>query len=171
MIDTAPQTNRLTNRSTAGEGHVVRHGDVRRVRKVIVGCPASRTLRGQPPAHNSSRYVRRTETVRYRLIRKTPTKPLPQPVAKAQTQEPQRKKTRTTTARALTRVYNPNPSFPRHPTSFPRKRESREKQTLPHRAPQVLPLSRSAGEGQGEGNRGGQTGGAPQTTKTHPSNP
>ena len=88
MIDTAQITNRSTKRSTAGEGHVVRHGDVRRVRKVHVDCSASRPLRGQSPVHNSSRYVHRTETVRNRLIRKPTTKPLPQPVAEAQTQEP-----------------------------------------------------------------------------------
>ena len=81
-----------TARSTAGEGHVVRYGDVRRVRKVYVGCPASRTLRGQPPAHNSSRYVRRTETVRNRLTRKPTTKPLPPKTAEAQTQEPRNRK-------------------------------------------------------------------------------
>ncbi len=117
MIDTAQITKRLINRTTdrltTGEGNVVRYGDVRRVRKVHVDCSASRPLRGQSPAHNSSRYVRRTETVRNRLIRKPTTKPLPQPVAKAQTQEPQRKKPRNTTARASKRVYNPNPSFPR----------------------------------------------------------
>ena len=96
VIDTAPKINRLTkrlinrttDRLTTGEGHVVRYGDVRRVRKVIVDCSASRPLRGQSPVHNSSRYVHRTETVRNRLIRKPTTKPLPQPVAEAQTQEP-----------------------------------------------------------------------------------
>ena len=88
VIDTVQITNRLTT----GEGHVVRHGDVRRVRKVIVDCPASRTLRGQPPAHSSSRYVHRTETVRNRLIRKPTTKPLPKPKAEAQTQEPKNRK-------------------------------------------------------------------------------
>ncbi len=84
MIDTAQKINRSTNRSTAGEGHVVRYGDVRRVRKVIVGCPASRTLRGQPPAQTSFprtresiRQPRRTETVRNRLTQKPTTKPLP----------------------------------------------------------------------------------------------
>ena len=117
MIDTAPIVNRLTkrstNRSTAGEGHVARHGDVRRVRKVIVGCPASRTLRGQTPVHNSSRYMRRTETVRNRLTQNPTTKPLSLKTAEAQTQDPSRKKTRNTTARAYTRAHNPSlKSFP-----------------------------------------------------------
>ena len=35
------------------------------------------------------------------------------------------------------------------------------------RAERGNPLSRSAGEGQGEGDRSGQKGGAPQTTTTH----
>ena len=81
-----------TARSTAGEGHVACHGDVRRVRKVHVDSPTSRTLRGQTPAQTSSRYMRRTETVRNRLTQKPTTKPLPQPVAKAQTQEPRNRR-------------------------------------------------------------------------------
>ena len=151
MIDTAPKTkrstNRLTNRSTTGEGHVVRHGDVRRVRKVHVDSPTSRTLRGQPPAQTSSRYMRRTETVRNRLTQKQTTKPLPLSVAKAQTQEPRNqkdKKTRTTTARAYKRVYNPS-SNSKHIYRLYRKPAAGR---FPAR---TFPLSRWAGEGRGEG--------------------
>ena len=42
------------------------------------------------------------------------------------------------------------PSFPRTPPSFPRRREPREKQSTPF-TPFHHPLSRSMGEGQGEG--------------------
>ena len=45
VIDTAA--------STSGEGHVARYGNVRRVRKVFVGCPATRPLRGQSPTRTS----------------------------------------------------------------------------------------------------------------------
>ncbi len=158
MIDTAQIFNRTTDRLTTGEGHVVRHGDVRRVRKVFVGSPASRTLRGQPPVQTSLRrrhasfrtppsfrrrpepmgQLRRTETVRNRLTQKPTTKPLPQPVAKAQTQEPQRKKPRTTTARASTRVYNPNSSFPASPV-IPANAGTQRKANLAVSSP--LPLS------------------------------
>ncbi len=195
-----------TARSTAGEGHVARHGDVRRVRKVHVDCSASRTLRGQPPAQTSSRrrhssfprellvipahagtqskanlvipadagiqgkanlaaetprkrepirQLRRTETVGNRLTQKPTTKPLPKPKAEAQTQEPSRKKTRNTTARALTRVYDPNsssPTSPRHSRergkpekSKPCRIERRRRFPSPPKRPST------AEEGQGEG--------------------
>ena len=93
-----------TTRSTKSEGHVARYGDVRRVRKVFVGCPASRPLRGQSPARmsfprnirsfrppssfrrrpeskggagGSMGQQRRSETVGNRLIQTNPTRPLP----------------------------------------------------------------------------------------------
>ena len=157
MIDTVPTTKRLTNRSTAGEGHVVRHGDVRRVRKVIVGCPASRTLRGQPPAQTSSRYMRWTETVRNRLTKNKQPSLCHQ---KRQRRKPKipKQKGPDNTPRAYKRVY------PLSPISKQSAAGASPSPAVPS------PLSRLAGEGQGEGDRGGQTGRAPQTTTTHHSN-
>ncbi len=91
---------------TIGEGHVVRYGNVRRVRKVFVGCPATRPLRGQAPTRTSfplhlpsfrrslprtpirgpepksgvggsMGQPRRSETAGNRLIQTNPIKPLP----------------------------------------------------------------------------------------------
>ena len=210
MIDTAPRINRSTNRLTTGEGHVARHGDVRRVRKVFVGCPATRPLRGQPPAQKSPRRMhssfrapssfrrrpeprakqtpsfprtresrvkqtsplkhrrspeptrqpRRSETVRNRLTRKPPTKPLPPPTAEAQTQEPRNRKQK---------ERGPKPPIKRAQPRHSRARGNPEKSN-PCRIERRRrsPLSRWAGEGRGEGNRGGQTGGGPQQPATQP---
>ncbi len=72
-----------TTQFTMGEGHVVRYGNVRRVRKVFVGCPATRPLRGQSPTRTSFRrrpepmgQPRRPQSVGNRLV-PNPTKPLP----------------------------------------------------------------------------------------------
>ena len=72
-----------TARSTTSEGHVARYGDVRRVRKVFVGCPAFRPLRGQSPTRTSFRrrpesmgQPRRPQSVGNRLV-PNQIKPLP----------------------------------------------------------------------------------------------
>ena len=121
MIDTAPKINKLTKRLTEGEGHVVRHGDVRRVRKVIVDSPTSRTLRGQSPAQTSfprtresMGQLRRTETVRNRLTQKPTTKPLPFKTAEAQTQEPRNRQSK---------KRGQSPQLNASVMSFPQKRE------------------------------------------------
>ena len=84
VIDTAALTN--------GEGHVVRYGNVRRVRKVIVGCPATRPLRGQSPVCIYRESAHRPQSVGNRLV-PNPTKPLPKTLGRGatpRTEKPER---------------------------------------------------------------------------------
>ena len=123
---------------TSGEGHVARFGDVRRVRKILAGVPASVVIRDHILALSFSRSKRQYWTVGNRPIRKNDLRSLHRNPVEAQIQDRSRQKTGLKTAPAFSRVY---PSFPRTTPSFPRTREPREKQSTPFSSP-----SRSEGD-------------------------
>ncbi len=143
----------VTNTLTSVEGHVLRLGGVLRTRKIFVGCPAIRPFWDQSPGIRNPRL----ETVGNRLY------PLhDQDCLRRFTQR--RRKSKTVHAqrpdqippRAFYASLSCPPSFRRvrvtpqtagdaPPSSFPRRREPREKQSTP-RIHSIIP-SPSMGEG------------------------
>ena len=106
---------------TSGEGHVARFGDVRRVRKILAGVPASVVIRDHILALSFSRSKRQYWTVGNRPIRNYDLRSLRRNSAEAQIQDRSRQKTGLNTVPGFSRVY----------TSFPRTREPREEQSTP----------------------------------------
>ena len=141
----------VTNALTSVEGHVLRCGDKGRMRKIFVGCPAFLSFWDQSPL----RYALRSETVGNRLYPLHDQDCLRRFTAEAQIQDRSRAKTGLNTAPGFLRVYNiPSPSMGEGqgegdtadpPSSFPRRREPREKQSTP-RIHSIIP-SPSMGEG------------------------
>ena len=127
----------VTNALTSVEGHVVGLGGLQRTRKIFVGCPAIRPFWDQSPGRTASRF----ETVGNRLYPLNGQISLCCSAAEAQIQDRSRAKTGPNTAPGFSRVYNiPSPSMGEGqgegdtadpPTSFPRRREPREKQSTP----------------------------------------
>ena len=115
---------------TSGEGHVARFGDVRRVRKILAGVPASVVIRDHILALSFSRSKRQHWTVGNRPIRKNDLRSLHRNSVEAQIQDRSRQKTGLNTAPGFSRV---NPSFPR-------TREPREKQSTPFTPPPPSPV-------------------------------
>ena len=113
---------------TSGEGHVARFGDVRRVRKILAGVPASVVIRDHILALSFSRSKRQYWTVGNRPIRKNDLRSLHRNSVEAQIQDRSRQKTGLNTVPGFLRVYT---SFPRTTPSFPRTREPRGKQSTP----------------------------------------
>ena len=107
----------VTTALTSGEGHVARFGDVRRVRKILAGVPASVVIRDHILALSFSRSKRQYWTVGNRPIRNYDLRSLHRNPVEAQIQDRSRQKTGLNTAPAFSRVY---PSFPRTTPSFPR---------------------------------------------------
>ena len=105
---------------TSGEGHVARFGDVRRVRKILAGVPASVVIRDHILALSFSRSKRQYWTVGNRPIRNYDLRSLHRISAEAQIQDRSRNKTGSNTAPGFSRVY---PSFPR--TREPRENKAR----------------------------------------------
>ncbi len=116
---------------TSGEGHVARFGDVRRVRKILAGVPASVVIRDHILALSFSRSKRQYWTVGNRPIRNYDLRSLHRNPVEAQIQDRSRQKTGLKTAPGFSRVY----------PSFPRTREPRAKQSTPFSSP-----SRSEGD-------------------------
>ena len=110
---------------TSGEGHVARFGDVRRVRKILAGVPASVVIRDHILALSFSRSKRQYWTVGNRPIRNYDLRSLHRNSVEAQIQDRSRQKTGLNTAPGFSRVY----------PSFPRTREPRGKQSTPHQPP------------------------------------
>ena len=110
---------------TSGEGHVARFGDVRRVRKILAGVPASVVIRDHILALSFSRSKRQYWTVGNRPIRNYDLRSLRRNSAEAQIQDRSRQKTGLNTVPGFSRVY----------PSFPRTREPRGKQSTPHQPP------------------------------------
>ena len=110
---------------TSGEGHVARFGDVRRVRKILAGVPASVVIRDHILALSFSRSKRQYWTVGNRPIRNYDLRSLRRYSAEAQIQDRSRQKTGLNTVPGFSRVY----------PSFPRTREPRGKQSTPHQPP------------------------------------
>ena len=106
---------------TSGEGHVARFGDVRRVRKILAGVPASVVIRDHILALSFSRSKRQYWTVGNRPIRNYDLRSLRRNSAEAQIQDRSRQKTGLNTVPGFSRVY----------PSFPRTREPRKKQSTP----------------------------------------
>ena len=125
---------------TRDEGHVVGLGGLQRVRKIFAGCPAIPSLRGQSPVHISSRSVHRSRSVGNRPVYYYGQPNLCRPAAEAQIQDRSRKKTWLNTAQAFPRVFS----------SFPRRREPREKQSTQPQPTTTCPLSLD-GRGLGRG--------------------
>ena len=94
---------------TRCEGHVVSLGDLRRTRKIFVGCPAIRPIWDQSPGIRNPRF----ETVGNRLYPLHGQIRLCRFAAEAQIQDRSRKSTGLNTA----------PGFSRVSQSFPRRRE------------------------------------------------
>ena len=136
-----------TTALTSGEGHVVKDGTSRRVRKILAGVPASVSFRDLILALSLSREERQHWTVGNRPIRKNDLRSLRRYSAEAQIQDRSRQKTGLKTVPGFSRVYNkpplrgakgtraqhagdarkpPPPSFPRTIPSFPRTREPRK---------------------------------------------
>ena len=120
-----------TTALTSGEGHVVKDGTSRRVRKILAGVPASVVIRDHILALSFSRSQRQYWTVGNRPIRNYDLRSLRRISAEAQIQDRSRQKTGLNTAPGFSRVY----------PSFPRTREPREKQSTPFSSP-----SRSEGD-------------------------
>ena len=134
-----------TTALTSGEGHVVKDGTSRRVRKILAGVPASVSIRDHILALSSSRSKRQYWTVGNRPIRNNDLRSLHRNSVEAQIQDRSRQKTGLNTAPGFSRVYpsfpRTTPSFPRTTPSFPRTREPREKQSTPPNLPFVIPAS------------------------------
>ena len=149
----------VTASLTRCEGHVLRLGGVLRTRKIFVGCPAIRPIWDQSPGIRNPRL----ETVGNRLYPLHDQDCLRRFTAEAQIQDRSRDKTGPNTAPGFLRVYNiPSPSMGEGqgegdtadpPSSFPRRREPREKQSTPP-IHSIIP-SPSTGEGQNRGKKGG----------------
>ena len=141
----------VTNALTSVEGHVVGLGGLQRTRKIFVGCPAIRPIWDQSPGSRNPRF----ETVGNRLYPLHDQDCLRRFTAEAQIQDRSRAKTGPNTAPGFLRVYNiPSPSMGEGqgegdtadpPSSFPRRREPREKQSTPP-IHSIIP-SPSMGEG------------------------
>ena len=97
---------------TSGEGHVARFGDVRRVRKILAGVPASVVIRDHILALSFSRSKRQHWTVGNRPIRYYDLRSLHRNSVEAQIQDRSRQKTGLNTVPGFSRV---NPSFPQAP--------------------------------------------------------
>ena len=95
----------VTASLTRCEGHVLRLGDVRRTRKIFVGCPAIRPIWDQSPGIRNPRL----ETVGNRLYPLHDQDCLRRFTAEAQIQDRSRAKTGPNTAPAFPRVSNPTP--------------------------------------------------------------
>ena len=106
-----------TTALTSGEGHVVKDGTSRRVRKILAGVPASVVIRDHILALSFSRSKRQYWTVGNRPIRNNDLRSLHRNSVEAQIQDRSRQKTGLNTAPGFSRVY---PSFPRTTPSFPR---------------------------------------------------
>ena len=106
-----------TTALTSGEGHVVKDGTSRRVRKILAGVPASVVIRDHILALSFSRSKRQYWTVGNRPIRNYDLRSLHRNSAEAQIQDRSRQKTGLNTVPGFSRVY---PSFPRTTPSFPR---------------------------------------------------
>ena len=106
-----------TTALTSGEGHVVKDGTSRRVRKILAGVPASVVIRDHILALSFSRSKRQYWTVGNRPIRYYDLRSLRRNSAEAQIQDRSRQKTGLNTVPGFSRVY---PSFPPPPPSFPR---------------------------------------------------
>ena len=106
-----------TTALTSGEGHVVKDGTSRRVRKILAGVPASVVIRDHILALSFSRSKRQYWTVGNRPIRYYDLRSLHRNSAEAQIQDRSRQKTGLNTVPGFSRVY---PSFPRTTPSFPR---------------------------------------------------
>ena len=141
----------VTASLTRCEGYVVGLGGLQRVRKIFVGCPAIRPIWDQSPGSRNPRF----ETVGNRLYPLNGQISLCCSAAEAQIQDRSRAKTGPNTAPGFSRVYNiPSPSMGEGqgegdtadpPSSFPRRREPREKQSTPP-IHSIIP-SPSMGEG------------------------
>ena len=94
---------------TSGEGHVARFGDVRRVRKILAGVPASVVIRDHILALSFSRSKRQHWTVGNRPIRKNDLRSLHRNPVEAQIQDRSRQKTGPNTAPGFLRVSNKPP--------------------------------------------------------------
>ena len=105
-----------TTALTSGEGHVVKDGTSRRVRKILAGVPASVSIRDHILALSFSRSKRQHWTVGNRPIRYYDLRSLRRNSAEAQIQDRSRQKTGLNTVPGFSRV---SPSFPR--TREPRK--------------------------------------------------
>ena len=148
----------VTASLTRCEGHVLRLGGVRRTRKIFVRCPAIRPIWDQSPGIRNPRF----ETVGNRLYPLNGQISLCCSAAEAQIQDRSRAKTGPNTAPGFLRVHNiPSPSMgegqgegergqkrsdrggcPHTPSSFPRRREPRVKQsTPPHHTSPKAPTS------------------------------
>ena len=94
---------------TRDEGHVLRLGGVRRVRKIFAGCPAIRPIWDQSPERKTLRF----ETVGNRLYPSHGQNSLCRSAAEAKIQDRSRAKTGPNTAPGFHRVYNniPSPSM------------------------------------------------------------
>ena len=98
-----------TTALTSGEGHVVKDGTSRRVRKILAGVPASVSFRDLILALSLSRAERQSWTVGNRPIRKNDLRSLRRISAEAQIQDRSRQKTGLNTAPGFSRVYNKPP--------------------------------------------------------------
>ena len=164
---------------TSGEGHVARFGDVRRVRKILAGVPASVVIRDHILALSFSRSQRQYWTVGNRPIRNYDLRSLRRNSAEAQIQDRSRQKTGLNTAPGFSRVSNkpplrgakgtraqhagdarnsPPPSFPRTTPSFPRTREPSKNKARRQTSPSPR-----------EGDACAARRGCPKTTNTAPS--
>ena len=101
-----------TTALTSGEGHVVKDGTSRRVRKILAGVPASVVIRDHILALSFSRSKRQYWTVGNRPIRHYDLRSLHRNSVEAQIQDRSRQKTGLKTAPGFSRVY---PSFPQAP--------------------------------------------------------
>ena len=88
---------------TRDEGHVLRLGGVRRVRKIFAGCPAIRPIWDQSPRRSASRF----ETVGNRLYPSHGQNSLCRSAAEAKIQDRSRAKTGLNTAPGFSRVKYP----------------------------------------------------------------
>ena len=98
-----------TTALTSGEGHVVKDGTSRRVRKILAGVPASVVIRDHILALSFSRSQRQYWTVGNRPIRKNDLRSLRRNSAEAQIQDRSRQKTGLNTAPGFLRVSNKPP--------------------------------------------------------------
>ena len=98
-----------TTALTSGEGHVVKDGTSRRVRKILAGVPASVVIRDHILALSFSRSQRQYWTVGNRPIRNYDLRSLRRISAEAQIQDRSRQKTGLKTAPGFSRVYNKPP--------------------------------------------------------------